>query len=753
VERRPVTSPATRASPAVVPTRSGDPHQARPQRAALAALVAATFVAAAPTIAAERAADLYRRPTRSSPVATAPVVRDLSELGAYPPAVPLSAEPTRFSTEAAPPTPTYPPVKGSPVPTLGLGPCGVFSDCSFEGGGIGWLRADIASPSLALGVHGAGTTTGSGIFTSAPSHGIAAILTGWDGSGPGNIVLSKDVTLQPNASRLVFDYRAGWDMFNFSGSTLPRTFTLQIQPAGGGPVLKSTTVLTALPGTVLLDTGPLVWTEDIAAYAGKSVRVRWVWQVPEKHTGPAMFQLDHIRVVEDNCLEVKNCSFETAALTNWLVSDLTNPLDPAHVAAAGELLWTNNCAPTDGAYAFVHGWDGSGPGDIRLYQDVTLPAGTSTIEFDYRAYWHNAGTLPRTFKLDVEPSGGGAPLASQTVLTAAAGTVSNTGSLTSHVDLRAFAGLPVRLVFRWHVPQNHTGPADFQLDDIRLTRGTCGSIVNCSFETGAFPAWTVLDMLEPHVPIHVGAAEENTGFGFFTSAPTDGAFALITGFDGNGPGTISAHQEVVMPLWADQLRFDYRAGWDLLTYGGGSLERTFEVAIEPLGGGPALANDVVLAARPQTQVWDTGPRSRTFPVGAFAGLPVRIVFRWRVPEVYTGPAFFQLDRVAFDNSVLAVGPGGSPGRALDLRPAIPNPSREATSFAFTLAQAGDVELEIVDVRGARVWRERHAGMPAGQHQLAWNGVRAEGGTAPAGVYYARVRTPAGSQSRMFVRVR
>jgi hypothetical protein len=401
----------------------------------------------------------------------------------------------------------------------------------------------------------------------------------------------------------------------------------------------------------------------------------------------------------------------------------------------------------------VHGWSGSEPGDIRLYQDVTLPAITSGIEFDYRAYWNDTGTLPRTFGLDVEPSGGGVPLASHTLLTAPAGTSSTTGPRTAHVDLRAFAGLPVRLVFRWRVPQALSGPAEFQLDHIQLTYGTCASISNCSFETGAFPGWTTVDMLEPHVPIHVGAAEENTGFGFFSSAPTDGAFALITGFDGNGPGTISAYQDVVMPVWADQLRFDYRAGWDLVTYGGGSHKRTFEVEIEPFGGGAPLMNDVVLALRPQTQVWDTGPCSRTYPVGAFAGQPVRIVFRWTVPEVYTGPAFFQLDRVAFDNSVLAVGPSGSPGRTLDLRPAMPNPSREATSFVFTLPQAGDVDLEIVDVRGARVWREHRAGLAAGRHQLAWNGVRAEGGAAPAGVYYALVRTPSGSKSRMFVRVR
>jgi hypothetical protein len=711
------------------------------------------FVAVAPALGAERESDLYHRSRPSSLAAQATVVRDHWVLGAYPPAVPLSPAHTPFPAATTPRTPVYPPAKGPRLLTPARSACGVISDCSFEGGGVGWLAADLATPLLSLGMYGGGVTPGSGLFASAPTDGVEAVLTGWDGNGPGSIIVGQDLILQPNASRLVFDYRAGWDMLHFSGSTLPRTFTVQIQTTGGGPVLKSTTVLTAPPGTALLDTGPLVWSEDISVFAGKSVRVSWIWHVPENHTGPALFQLDHIRVVVDLCLAVSNCSFESPALANWIVTDVANPLIPAHVAAAGELLWNDLCTPTDGDYAFVHGWDGSGPGDIRLYQDVTLPASTSSIEFDYRAYWNNKGTLARTFDLDVEPSGGGAPLSSQTLLTAPGGTASYTEALTSHVDLRAFAGSPVRLVFRWRVPENKKGPADFQLDNIRLTQGTCASIDNCSFETGAFPGWITSDMVTPHVPIHVGPAEENTGFGFFASAPTDGAFALITGFDGEGPGTISAHQDVVMPLWADQLRFDYRAGWDLITFGGGSRKRTFEVAIEPFGGGAALASDVVLAPEPQTQVWDTGPRSRTFPVSAFAGQPVRIVFRWRVPEPFTGPAFFQLDRIAFDNSVLAVGPGGSPGRSLELRPAMPNPSHEATSFAFTLPQAGDVELEIVDVRGARIWREHHAHLPAGEHQLAWNGVRAEGGVAPAGVYYARVRTPAGSRSRMFVRVR
>jgi len=738
----------------VARARARDAAHALSRWPAVLAFAVLTFATSAAVAAAERTPDPYGLSRFGSAAAKSSIARDASAFGAYPPAAPLSPEHTSFPSAAAPRVPTYPPAKGSPVPTPPLPSCGVFLDCSFEDGGIGWIGADVTTPLLPLGIYGGGVSSGFGLFSSAPTDGAAAVLTGFDGDGPGVIALAQDVILSPGASRLTFDYRAGWDMFNFTGSTQARTFSVQIQPSGGGFPLQATTVLTAEPGTVTLDTGPLVGSVDISAFAGQSVRVMWLWYVPENFTGPGMFQLDHIGVVEDHCLAIGNCSFELGALTNWTVSDLSNPLIPAAVFASGAPLYGLNCMPTDGGFAFGHGWDGNGPGDIRLFQDVVLPAATSGIAFDYRAYWNLFGTLPRRFTFEVQPSGGGAPLQSQLILTAAANTSTlDTGPLTGLVDLHAFAGQAVRLVFDWNVPENFSGPADFQLDNIRLSQGTCASVDNCSFESGSFPAWTTSDMVTPHIPIHVGAAGEPSSFGFFTSTPTDGGYALLTGFDGDGPNSISAYQDVTLPLWADLLRFDYRAGWDLITYGGGTMPRTCELVIEPFGGGTALASDVVMVARPQTQTWDTGPLSRTFPLTAFAGQQVRIVFRWTIPEYFTGPALFQLDRVMLDNSMLAVGPGGSPGRALDLRPALPNPSRETATFALTLSHPGDVDLEIVDVRGARVWSERHSGMPAGEHRLTWNGARAEGGTAPAGVYYARVRTKLGATSRMFVRVR
>ena len=682
------------------------------------------------------------------------LARDVSAF-TYPAAVSAHAQRVAIPSLATPRVPSYPPTAHSLAPTPGLPACGVFSSCSFENGTFGWFGTDLTVPQLALGAYTAGVTSGYGLFQSAPTDGLYAVLTGWDGNGPGEIRFGQDVVLQPSAARLVFDYRAGWDMFNFAGSTLPRTFGVRVEPAGGGPALMSTTLLTANAGTVNLDTGDLTASVDISAFAGQAVRVLWVWNVPQNFTGPGMFQLDRIAVLEDECTVVDNCSFESGTLAGWLASDLTLPLQPAGVYASGFVFAYNTCTPTDGGYAFAHGWDGSGPGEIRLFQDVVLPPGTSSIQFDYRAGWNLQGaTLPRSFRFDVEPSGGGAPLSSELVLTAPAGTVQNgTGPLTASVGLLPFAGQSVRLVFRWSVPENQSGPADFQLDRIRLSKGACASIHNCSFETGAFPAWNAADVGLPFVPLLVAGVGESPGFGLFTSLPTDGTKALLHGFDGVGPDVIRVWQDVTLPLWASVLRFDYRAGWDMLSFAGSTQPRRFEVTIEPAGGGTPLASDLVFEAPPQTRVLDTGPRSRTIPVDEFAGQTVRIAFRWLIPETHTGPGFFQLDRVVLDNSVLAVGPGGSASLELDLRPARPNPSRDATTFEFTLPRAGDVDLEVVDVRGARVWSERRAGLPAGEHRVAWNGVRAAGGDAPAGVYYARVWTDHGSSSRMFVRVR
>jgi len=198
--------------------------------------------------------------------------------------------------------------------------------------------------------------------------------------------------------------------------------------------------------------------------------------------------------------EIVNASFETGDLTGWLAEDLDEPYVAIHVGGAGETCNDPSLvpmvgAPTDGTYALYTGWDGCGPGEIRLMQDLTLPLGRSILLFDYRAGWELSGMAfgevepaaaiaDRHFYVVVEESGGGHELARFLILTAPGGeveidsavqsyspTMPDTGNLLGTVDLSAFAGQAIRLVFEWTVPECFTGPAFFQLDDLRLVEG------------------------------------------------------------------------------------------------------------------------------------------------------------------------------------------------------------------------------------------------------------------------------------------
>lgn len=167
--------------------------------------------------------------------------------------------------------------------------------------------------------------------------------------------------------------------------------------------------------------------------------------------------------------------------------------------------------------------------------------------------------------------------------------------------------------------------------------------INCSFETGDLTGWVTRDVLEPEYPLSVAGLGATSGYGFFTSMPTDGSLALVTGFDGRGPGVISASQILEIPASAKMaLKFDYRAAWDL-TYGA-MRDRTFSVVISKPDGQPILV-DTVLTATANTRRADTGLIPRTVDLGMAAGQKIELEFLWDVPEAHTGPGFFQIDNV------------------------------------------------------------------------------------------------------------
>ena len=85
---------------------------------------------------------------------------------------------------------------------------------------------------------------------------------------------------------------------------------------------------------------------------------------------------------------------------------------------------------------------------------------------------------------------------------------------------------------------------------------------------------------------------------------------------------------------------------------GPSPNRTFEVNIEPTGGGTPLQTDIILTALGgTTAIPDSGGDiTGAVDISSFSGQAVRISFDWIVPGDFTGPAFCQLDNIAVNPS-------------------------------------------------------------------------------------------------------
>ena len=76
--------------------------------------------------------------------------------------------------------------------------------------------------------------------------------------------------------------------------------------------------------------------------------------------------------------------------------------------------------------------------------------------------------------------------------------------------------------------------------------------------------------------------------------------------------------------------------------------------------------------------------------------------------------------------------------ALILDPPHPNPFNPATTISFTLPEAGFARLAVYNISGQLV-RELTAGaLPAGRHEIVWDGRDMNGAQAGSGVYIARL---------------
>lgn len=171
---------------------------------------------------------------------------------------------------------------------------------SFETGDLtGWTAIDISDPFETIAARQEGTLTAFDGFLGSsvvlPSDGLYALSHGFDGGG-GTIRLEQEIGVVGANDVLSFDYRAGWDMLNFFGSTMDREFIVRIEDVATASPLLSSTQLVAAAMTAEADTGPLSGSIDLSGLAGANALLVFEWTVPEFFTGPANFQLDNIAI-------------------------------------------------------------------------------------------------------------------------------------------------------------------------------------------------------------------------------------------------------------------------------------------------------------------------------------------------------------------------------------------------------------------------------------------------------------------------
>ncbi len=90
-------------------------------------------------------------------------------------------------------------------------------------------------------------------------------------------------------------------------------------------------------------------------------------------------------------------------------------------------------------------------------------------------------------------------------------------------------------------------------------------------------------------------------------------------------------------------------------------------------------------------------------------------------------------------------------RGLTFAAPSPNPSSSSTRLEFTLAEGARAEVAVFDAKGRRITTLLNDELPAGAHTVHWNGRTEDGREAPAGLYFARITTPAESATRRLVR--
>ncbi|MFQ5599395.1 MAG: M14 family zinc carboxypeptidase [Candidatus Krumholzibacteriia bacterium] len=144
--------------------------------------------------------------------------------------------------------------------------------------------------------------------------------------------------------------------------------------------------------------------------------------------------------------------------------------------------------------------------------------------------------------------------------------------------------------------------------------------------------------------------------------------------------------------------------------------------------------------------WERGD----YQLAAVTNAPAAAVLEW---ELRPG-AHAVLLRAADEDGSRLWGPWVAVvGRVTHLHPAVPNPFNPSTRLRFEVASEAPVRLDIVRVDGRLVRRLVDRTLPAGAHDVRWDGLDHAGHPVASGVYVGRLRVAGATHTSRLVLLR
>jgi len=285
--------------------------------------------------------------------------------------------------------------------------------------------------------------------------------------------------------------------------------------------------------------------------------------------------------------QLPNGGFESGGFAPWTtVAGPGNQLRPWTVTTGGG--YFGNGVPLEGRFFAQNGFDGDAGLFYDIYQEIAIPAcATSAIlKWSERIQWDMVpygATQPRTYVVSLQPTGGGAPLATLYTKNLNPGTSGDTGYVSHSIDLLnaapGIAGQTVRINFHEYIPQTYTGPAQFDLDGISLT---CNSQVPSSKTQTANNQQLKAEYARIRGDSLAASAKTSTGYNL------DNKTRDING-EIQMPAVVS--QNPVVPLTAGQIvNGDFEtgnfSGWTVINSGDGAFVINNGAYIPLSGDGP-----------------------------------------------------------------------------------------------------------------------------------------------------------------------